>query len=155
VMHGHEKVGLRHICGEANCSGAGGAKDGDRGKCEPATHVPDAASDKRATGAGAHTETPKPDRSTRHRLSDHEIKFQLIRRIADGEHQRVPARLAQRKSPAYVRSIAGSVASDTFQQSGCSMQKLFFRQRGKPIVHHLYTSAHDTHYPECEKGRFL
>src|SRR5215813_2683640 len=51
------EVGLRHssceageqsgplcgaVCGGGNCSGAGGAKGGDQGECEPAKHVPDA-----------------------------------------------------------------------------------------------------------------
>src|SRR6266699_3866330 len=57
------EVGLRHSSCEAGeqsgaaCRGAGGAKGGDQGKCEPADHVPGAAPDKRATDAGAHTES--------------------------------------------------------------------------------------------------
>jgi hypothetical protein len=35
--------------------GAGGAKGGDQGKCEPAKHVPDAEPGERVTSAGAHT----------------------------------------------------------------------------------------------------
>src|SRR5258705_10580253 len=35
--------------------GAGGAKDGDQGKCGPAKHVPGSEPDKRVTSAGSHT----------------------------------------------------------------------------------------------------
>src|SRR5208283_1286215 len=35
--------------------GAGGAKGGGRGECEPAKRVPDTAPGRRVTGAGAHT----------------------------------------------------------------------------------------------------
>src|SRR6516162_682827 len=55
------EVGLRHSSCEAGeqsgairC-GAGGAKGGDQGKCEPAKRVPDAEPGERVTGAGAHT----------------------------------------------------------------------------------------------------
>src|SRR5215204_834133 len=59
------EVGPRHSSCEADeqsgaiCCGAGGAKGGDQGECGPAKHVPDAESDKRDTGAGAHTESRK------------------------------------------------------------------------------------------------
>ena len=39
--------------------GAGGAKGGDQGECEPAKHAPGAGSGKRDTGTGAHTESSK------------------------------------------------------------------------------------------------
>jgi len=54
-------VGPRHSSWEAGeqsgaiRGGAGGAKGGDRGECEPAKHVPDAEPGKRDPGAGAHT----------------------------------------------------------------------------------------------------
>ena len=72
MMHGHEKSGPRHssceageqsgktccgaICSGVRCSGAGGAKGEDQGKCGPAKHAPDAGSGKRVTGAGTHTD---------------------------------------------------------------------------------------------------
>jgi hypothetical protein len=70
MMHGHEKsdsviVAVKPankavppccgaIRGGASCSGVGGAKGGDQGKCGPAKHVPDTEPDKRVTGAGTH-----------------------------------------------------------------------------------------------------
>src|SRR5215467_8913805 len=39
--------------------GAGGAKGWDQGECEPAEHGPDAESENRVTGAGAHTSNRK------------------------------------------------------------------------------------------------
>src|SRR5216684_3457732 len=56
------EVGLRH----SSC-GAGGAKDGDQGKCGPAKHVPGAEPDKRVTSAGAHTESRKGKEEEAHR----------------------------------------------------------------------------------------
>src|SRR6202011_3301849 len=59
------EVRLRHSSGEvaeqnrATGSGGDGAKGGGRGECEPALHVPDTAPGKRATDAGAHTESRK------------------------------------------------------------------------------------------------
>src|SRR6266699_3348310 len=59
------EVELRHSSREADeqrgairC-GAGGAKGGGRGECEPAKHVPGTEPGKRVTGAGAHTESRK------------------------------------------------------------------------------------------------
>src|SRR5450759_3014985 len=58
-------VRLRHSSWEADeqsgairC-GAGGAKGGDQGECEPAKHGPDTESGNRVTGAGAHTAKSK------------------------------------------------------------------------------------------------
>src|SRR5271170_2592474 len=54
-------VRLRHSSCEADeqsgaiCCGAGGAKGGGRGECEPAKHGPDTEPGNRVTGAGAHT----------------------------------------------------------------------------------------------------
>src|SRR5215475_851464 len=45
--------------GGANRCGAGGAKAGGRGECEPAKHAPGTGPGKRVTGAGAHTECRK------------------------------------------------------------------------------------------------
>src|ERR1700681_4148169 len=69
------EVGLRHssceadeqsgaprcgaVRGGANCCGAGGAKDGGRGECGPAKHVPGAEPGRRVTSAGAHTASSK------------------------------------------------------------------------------------------------
>src|SRR5215831_10496179 len=59
------EVGLRHSSREADEQGgaircgAGGAKGGGRGECEPAQHVPGTEPGKRVTGAGAHTESRK------------------------------------------------------------------------------------------------
>ena len=71
MMHGHEKSRLRHssceageqsgapccgaICNGASRRGAGGAKDGDQGKCGLAKHAPDSVPGSRVTGAGPHT----------------------------------------------------------------------------------------------------
>src|SRR6202030_396380 len=59
------EVRLRHSSAEADeqsratgC-GAGGAKGGGQGECEPAKHAPGAAPGKRVTGAGAHTASRK------------------------------------------------------------------------------------------------
>src|ERR1022692_65748 len=55
------EVRLRHSSGEADEQGratgcgAGGAKGGGRGECEPAKHAPGTVPGKRVTGAGAHT----------------------------------------------------------------------------------------------------
>src|ERR687887_166207 len=46
-------------CSGAESSGAGGAKGGDQGECEPAKHAPDAEPGKRVTGAGTHTASSK------------------------------------------------------------------------------------------------
>jgi hypothetical protein len=61
MMHGHEKVALRHSSCEADeqsgairC-GASGAKGGDQGECGSAEHAPDSEPHKRVTGAGPHT----------------------------------------------------------------------------------------------------
>ena len=61
MMHGHEKSDSVIVAakpakqsGAIRC-GAGGAKGGGRGKCEPAKHVPGAGPGKRVTGAGTHT----------------------------------------------------------------------------------------------------
>src|SRR5271170_5835373 len=58
-------VRLRHSSCEADeqsgairC-GAGGAKGGGRGECEPAKHGPDTEPGNRVTGAGAHTASSK------------------------------------------------------------------------------------------------
>src|SRR5271169_1550584 len=58
-------VRLRHSSCEADeqsgairC-GAGGAKGGDQGECEPAKHEPDSEPENRVTGAGAHTAKSK------------------------------------------------------------------------------------------------
>src|SRR5213080_3211758 len=69
------EVGLRHssyeageqsgatrcgaIRGGANHSGAGGAKGGDQGKCEPANHALGTEPDQHATCAGEHTDSRK------------------------------------------------------------------------------------------------
>ena len=66
AVAGDERAGevtLRHSSWEADersratGRGAGGAKGGGQGKCEPAKHAPGAALAKRVTGAGAHTES--------------------------------------------------------------------------------------------------
>src|ERR1035437_4974823 len=55
------EVRLRHSSGEADEQGratgcgAGGAKGGSRGECEPVKHAPGTVPGKRVTGAGAHT----------------------------------------------------------------------------------------------------
>ena len=61
MMHGRGELELRHSSREADeqsgairC-GAGGAKGGGRGECEPAKHGPDTEPGNRVTGAGAHT----------------------------------------------------------------------------------------------------
>ena len=65
MTHGREKSELRHSSWEADEQGgaircgAGGAKGGGRGKCEPAKHVPGAGPGKRVTGAGTHTASRK------------------------------------------------------------------------------------------------
>ena len=93
MMHGHEKSN-RHsscetgeqsgpacrgaICGAANCSGAGGAKGGDQGKCGPAKYVPGAAPDKRATGAGSHRKVAKERKKERFTALLHHISTDLL-----------------------------------------------------------------------------
>src|ERR1700740_3648329 len=59
------EVRLRHSSCEADeqsratgC-GAGGAKGGDQGECEPAKHAPGAGPGKRVTGAGTRTASRK------------------------------------------------------------------------------------------------
>src|SRR6266481_3210771 len=60
MMHGREKSDSA-ISWEADeqsdldRSGAGGAKGGGQGECEPAKHAPDSEPGKRVTGAGAYT----------------------------------------------------------------------------------------------------
>src|SRR5205085_12484826 len=59
------EVRLRHSSWEADEQsratgrGAGGAKGGGQGECEPAKHAPGAGPGKRVTGAGAHTSSCK------------------------------------------------------------------------------------------------
>src|SRR3954471_10927557 len=59
------EVRLRHSSYEADEQsratgrGAGGAKGGGQGECEPAKHAPGAGPGKRDTGAGAHTASRK------------------------------------------------------------------------------------------------
>src|SRR3954468_20161987 len=59
------EVRLRHSSWEADEQsratgrGAGGAKGGGQGECEPAQHAPGAGPGKRVTGAGAHTASRK------------------------------------------------------------------------------------------------
>src|SRR5262249_31407042 len=59
------EVRLRHTSWEADeqsgpdRSGAGGAKGGGQGECEPAKHAPDSEPGKRVTRAGAHTANRK------------------------------------------------------------------------------------------------
>ena len=61
MMHGREKSGPAMSHREADersratGRGAGGAKGGGRGECEPAKRVPDTAPGRRVTSAGAHT----------------------------------------------------------------------------------------------------
>jgi hypothetical protein len=75
MMHGHEKSdpaivavkptnkaeqpAAERSAAEPTVAEPVGAKGGDRGKCGPAKHVPDAESGERVTGAGAHTESRK------------------------------------------------------------------------------------------------
>jgi hypothetical protein len=66
MMHGHEKSDSAIVAvkptnkADAIRCGAGGAKGGDQGECEPAKHAPDAEPDRRVTGAGALTESAPP-----------------------------------------------------------------------------------------------
>jgi len=46
--------------------GAGGAKGGGQGECEPAKHAPDSEPGKRVTRAGAHTASRNEKRSASH-----------------------------------------------------------------------------------------
>jgi hypothetical protein len=70
MMHGHEKVRLRHSSNEAaeqsraTGSGGGGAKGGGQGERDPMPHVPDPVPGKRVTGAGARTEGREARRPT-------------------------------------------------------------------------------------------
>src|SRR5438876_11515332 len=61
------------IRGEAERSGAGGAKGGDQGECGPAKHAPDAEPGKRVTGAGTHTQSGngKEEGEVHHALPPH------------------------------------------------------------------------------------
>ena len=56
MMNGPERSEADEQSG-AICSGVGGAKGGDQGKCGPAKHAPDTEPGKRVTGAGTHTVT--------------------------------------------------------------------------------------------------
>ena len=52
--------------GGAIRGGAGGAKDGDRGECEPAKHGPDSEPGNRVTGVGTHTAHRENTAKSRH-----------------------------------------------------------------------------------------
>ena len=65
MMHGREKSDSAILASwEADeqsgpdRSGAGGAKGGGQGECEPAKHAPDSEPGKRVPRAGAHTAKP-------------------------------------------------------------------------------------------------
>src|SRR6266852_1493114 len=61
MMHGREKSDSAIVSCEADEQGgfghcgAGGAKGGGQGECEPAKHASDTVPKTRVTGAGAHT----------------------------------------------------------------------------------------------------
>ena len=61
MMHGREKSDSAIVAGKPtnkavpDRSGAGGAKGGGQGECEPAKHAPDTAPGARVTSAGART----------------------------------------------------------------------------------------------------
>src|SRR5215469_7370115 len=63
MMHGREKSDSAIVAGKpankADRSGAGGAKGGDQGECEPAKHGPGAEPGRHVTSAGAHTGSRK------------------------------------------------------------------------------------------------
>ena len=62
MMHGREKSDSAIVAGKADeqsgpdRSGAGGAKGGGQGECEPAKHGPGTEPGNRVTGAGARVE---------------------------------------------------------------------------------------------------
>ena len=64
MMHGRGKSDSAIVDEQSRATGrgAGGAKCGGRGECEPAKHAPDSEPGKRVTRAGAHTAKRKKEK---------------------------------------------------------------------------------------------
>ena len=154
MMHGAREVRPRHSSWEADEQGgaircgAGGAKGGGRGECEPAKHAPDAESGKRVTGAGAHTASQRgkgrrrgsPRSSTTSAsICSTEAFFELKADAAPGVDGLTLDGLRGKTSGAISRTLHDSRPSGSI--SGTAVAAGVHPEAGWPTAAHWYPNA--------------